>query len=485
MCAAGCWRCAPISTRCIRTPRSASLLNPVDAAPAACEALRTARNDRTLSASMFAPVACRHHFAARQHRRSGRRATSRSRSTARPAGSPSRRSAASLRIARSMSLMIDGWMPSVGSSRIRSFGRIASARPIASCCCWPPERSPPRRPSMSFSTGNISKMNGGMPAPALLRREAHLQVLADGEPREDLAALRHVADAERARAYGGSRADAPAVEARCRPSAIGSRPIRHLSSVVLPTPLRPSSVVHCAVGHVERDVAQGMAAAVILVEIRDRQHCQTPASGTSSPAEDMTSITPWHRALLHVLHRAFGEHAAFVQHASRDRRCGATKSMSCSTTTSVVLAREREEELGAAHRLLVGHAGDRLVEQQQSRLLHQQHADLEPLLLAVRQQIRRGRSASAASWIVSSDGSAMPVASPSSRASRGASAARACRPSSRARGSRRPCAARTPSASGTCGRCRACGDLGSRSAAREVDRLAEERGARRRAASCR
>ena len=46
----------------------------------------------------------------------------RSRSTARPAGSPSRRSLASVRIARSMSLMIDGWMPSVGSSRISSFG---------------------------------------------------------------------------------------------------------------------------------------------------------------------------------------------------------------------------------------------------------------------------------------------------------------------------------------------------------------------------
>src|SRR5439155_1703432 len=42
--------------------------------------------------------------------------------------------------------------------------RIAIARPIASCCCWPPDKSPPRRPSMSFSTGNISKMNDGTPA---------------------------------------------------------------------------------------------------------------------------------------------------------------------------------------------------------------------------------------------------------------------------------------------------------------------------------
>ena len=54
--------------------------------------------------------------------------------------------AAQIEIARPISLMIDGWMPSVGSSSSSSFGRITSARPIASCCCWPPDRSPPRRP---------------------------------------------------------------------------------------------------------------------------------------------------------------------------------------------------------------------------------------------------------------------------------------------------------------------------------------------------
>src|SRR5690606_40077838 len=41
--------------------------------------------------------------------------------------------------------------------------------------------------------------------------------------------------------------------------------------------------------------------------------------------------------------------------------------------------------------LLTGHAGDRLVDQKQLRALHQQHADLEPLLLPVRQ--RAGRPA--------------------------------------------------------------------------------------------
>jgi hypothetical protein len=33
-----------------------------------------------------------------------------------------------------MSLMIDGWMPSVGSSNSSTFGLLASARAIANCC---------------------------------------------------------------------------------------------------------------------------------------------------------------------------------------------------------------------------------------------------------------------------------------------------------------------------------------------------------------
>ena len=89
-----------------------------------------------------------------------------------------------------------GWMPSLGSSRMSSLGSLASARPMASCCCWPPDRSPPRRPSIFFSTGNSVKILLGQRArrPCAARPDA--QVLLDGEVGEDLAPLRHVADAE-------------------------------------------------------------------------------------------------------------------------------------------------------------------------------------------------------------------------------------------------------------------------------------------------
>ena len=51
-----------------------------------------------------------------------------------------------------------------------------------------------------------------------------------------------------------------------------------------------------------------------------------------------------------------------------------------------MLAGKRNEKLRSALGLLVAHPGNGLVEQQQTRLLHQQHSDLEPLLLSVRQQ---------------------------------------------------------------------------------------------------
>ncbi len=48
-----------------------------------------------------------------------------------------------------------------------------------------------------------------------------------------------------------------------------------------------------------------------------------------------------------------------------------------------VFAGERIEELGGALGFLRGHAGHGLIDEQQPWILHEQHADLEPLLLAV------------------------------------------------------------------------------------------------------
>ena len=62
--------------------------------------------------------------------------------------------------------------------------------------------------------------------------------------------------------------------------------------------------------------------------------------------------------------------------------------MSCSTTTTDACLSSASSSSAVRLGLGVGHAGDRLVDQQQLRVLHQQHADLEPLLLAVARAAR-------------------------------------------------------------------------------------------------
>ena len=59
--------------------------------------------------------------------------------------------------------------------------------------------------------------------------------------------------------------------------------------------------------------------------------------------------------------------------------------MSCSTTIDGLGPGDVAQQIGGIGGFLVGHAGGRLVDQQELRLLRQQHADLEPLLLAVGQ----------------------------------------------------------------------------------------------------
>ena len=57
---------------------------------------------------------------------------------------------------RAISCTIEGWMPSEGSSSRISAGSPISTRPMASCCCWPPDIVPAalvaRAPSGSESS---------------------------------------------------------------------------------------------------------------------------------------------------------------------------------------------------------------------------------------------------------------------------------------------------------------------------------------------
>ncbi len=108
-----------------------------------------------------------------------------------------------------------------------------------------------------------------------LRREAESQVLFDGEPRKDLASLRDVPEAEaralvrrESRHVGAVEADRAGARRQQSREALEQRRLAH---AVAAEDRRDS-----AGRRLERDVAQRVAAAVILVEAGNRQHDQRP-----------------------------------------------------------------------------------------------------------------------------------------------------------------------------------------------------------------
>src|SRR3984885_7595236 len=61
-----------------------------------------------------------------------------------------------LRSVSTISSMIDGWMPSVGSSSKTSLGPPTKQRAMASNCCSPPDSAPPGRSISLLSRGKVS-----------------------------------------------------------------------------------------------------------------------------------------------------------------------------------------------------------------------------------------------------------------------------------------------------------------------------------------
>jgi len=166
---------------------------------------------------------------------------------------------------RSMSLMMDGWMPSVGSSRMRSLGPdgellLLAAGKIAPA---PAHHLPQYREHLEDALGN--------PRLAVLGGKPHLEILLHREAREDLPSLRHEADAG-ARAVLGVGAGQVEVAELHAAGLCGEDAHQCAQQRGLADPVASQQARDLSVGHVEREVAQDVAAAVVLVEVRDGQH---------------------------------------------------------------------------------------------------------------------------------------------------------------------------------------------------------------------
>ena len=122
------------------------------------------------------------------------------------------------------------------SSMSSTFGCWISARAMASICCSPPDSAPARSVHRFSSAGKKSSRSRGDGPP----RGRDLQVLLDGERREQAAVVGHEHDA------GAVRQDGPPGLERLPstatvPSCGGRMPATVSRKVVLPAPFGPSS----------------------------------------------------------------------------------------------------------------------------------------------------------------------------------------------------------------------------------------------------
>ena len=150
--------------------------------------------------------------------------------------------------------------------------------------------------------------------------------------------------------------------------------------------------------------------------------------------------------------RSFRQHRAFVQAGDLDAEFAHEGHVVLDDHDRLVLLISLSSSAGLL-RLDVGHAGDRFVDQQQLRVLRQQHADLEPLLLAVAQARRP-----AVARVGQADGlqdAVDPLGSSPAHAPEQRAHDAVIDVERQQRGCPRRSGFRTPSASGTCGRCRA------------------------------
>ena len=112
-----------------------------------------------------------------------------------------------------ISSMIEGWMPSVGSSSRMRRGLPQRQRASASSCCSPPDSAPPDRSSKRFEARKLLEHFGdGFLLAARLLGAAHAQIVVNREPRKDLAPLRHIAEPQPRALIGLGRRHVAAVE---------------------------------------------------------------------------------------------------------------------------------------------------------------------------------------------------------------------------------------------------------------------------------
>src|SRR5712691_7526241 len=157
-----------------------------------------------------------------------------------------------------------------------------------------------------------------------------------------------------------------------------SRPMRLFNSVVLPTPLRPRRQTTCPGG---------------TLRCTSHNTWLSPYD-TFRPSTVSIDVVPSAQIdlddagiALHHVHGAFTQDATLMQH--RDALCRLTHKLHVvlHDQHSMIL-RQPLQELSGLLALVFGHPGHGLIQEKERWLLDDDHADLEPLHLTVRQRPR-------------------------------------------------------------------------------------------------
>src|SRR5713101_6642554 len=216
--------------------------------------------------------------------------------------------------------------------------------------------------------------------------EADAEVFRHGEVREDLAPLRDIADAVGGALFRAQAAQVGTVE-RDAAGTHGQQAHDRLEQRGLADPVASHQTDDAAVRDLERDVPEHLALPVGDVEALNLKHLRHTSGshiGVTAPAQ----IDLHHPVvLLHLLHGPLADDAALVEHGHLAR--------DAAHELHVVLDHEHRplrghalEEAARLLRLLVGHARHGLVDEEELGVLNHDHADLEPLLLPMRQPAR-------------------------------------------------------------------------------------------------
>src|SRR5262244_1040003 len=279
--------------------------------------------------------------------------------------------------------MMTGASPSVGSSSRSSRAPVRRIRPIASICCSPPESLVPwlRRRSLRF--GNNSKMRSRLRPPA--------RTLGGSSRFSWTLRLAKIP-----RSSGQNARPSRAIRSLVRPissfPSYRTEPVRRvtmpmidLSVVVLPAPLRPSSVT----------TSPARTSKLTPCSTWDSPYQACNCSTASKGALPGLSMADPEIGLAHVRIGRDRRVVAFRQHATSRKHRDAIGEVSDDAEIVLdhqhgAIGRDRLDERADARNVLLSHSGGRLVEQQHFRIECERRRNLERPLAAVGKLDRRG-----------------------------------------------------------------------------------------------